>query len=122
MTTSKAKFVSDDKGEPIVGLSSQPYKGGRTRYYATWSIDKRRFWLGFHRRNAIMLFTEWAKLAAKRDARYRLEKVPYLEPVKTLSSRLVTPAELRRKSKIKAAELLRSLPVPLDEIDGPSKA
>ncbi len=39
-----ARFVEDGNGNLVFGLSAQPYKGDRIRYYATFSSPRK--WLG----------------------------------------------------------------------------
>ena len=51
------KYVLGDDGEPVEGLSAQPWKGKWLRYYATFSTPRR--WFGFDRDKAIAAYREW---------------------------------------------------------------
>ncbi len=67
------KFVNDDAGKQIHGLSAQPYKGGH-RFYATFSEP--REWFGIERRLAIQRFRSWESKQAEETIPVSFPKRP----------------------------------------------
>jgi hypothetical protein len=65
-----AKYVKDQRGRDIIGLSAQTYKGTKLRYYATFS--RPRVWFGVAKKNdrtelsrIVREFAVWLKSQGK---------------------------------------------------------